>query len=263
MDTEKTFAVLIDADNVSAKYVKVIMDEISSEGLATYRRIYGDWTKGALESWKKVLLEHSITPIQQYSYTVGKNSTDSALIIDAMDILYGGKVSGFCLVSSDSDFTRLASRLRESGMMVIGMGEQKTPTPFIKACNQFKYLDKLLANIEKENAQSQIKPPTDDRGSAADLVTVRRAIKKIVAENSDDDGWIQGGLLGTLLLKRYPDFDVRNFGFAKMTKFIESLDAYEIRIDNRGQVSIRLKPLPEPPKVIKLPSAKKAKTKQG
>lgn len=258
MDTEKTFAVLIDADNISAKYIKVIMDEISNEGVATYKRIYGDWTKGALDSWKKILLEYSILPIQQYSYTVGKSSTDSALIIDAMDILYTNKVSGFCLISSDSDFTRLAARLRESGMTVIGMGEQKTPAPFIKACNQFKYLDKLFDNVQK-NSREDDKPATSKspvsaefdktEESATDLFTIRKAIRNLVIENSDEDGWIIGSQLGDLLLKRYPDFDVRNFGFSKMTSFIKSLDAYELRYENKGLsrlVFIRLKPMPEP-----------------
>ncbi len=138
---EKRFAVLIDADNVSAKYIKFILDEISNYGVATYKRIYGDWTRPGTVSWKDVLLENSINPVQQYGYTVGKNATDSAMIIDAMDILYSGNVEGFCIVSSDSDFTKLASRLRESGMLVVGMGEMKTPKPFIAACNQFKYLD--------------------------------------------------------------------------------------------------------------------------
>ena len=127
MASDQRFAVLIDADNVSDKYIKIILDEISNDGIATYKRIYGDWTKPALTSWKNVLLDNSILPIQQYNYTTGKNSTDSAMIIDAMDILYSGKVDGFCIVSSDSDFTRLAARLRESGMQVIGMGEEKTP----------------------------------------------------------------------------------------------------------------------------------------
>ena len=150
MASDNRFAVLIDADNVSVKYVKIILDEISKDGIATYKRIYGDWTNPSLISWKSVLLDNSINPIQQYSYTTGKNSTDSAMIIDAMDILYSGKVDGFCLVSSDSDFTRLAARLRESGMTVIGMGESKTPNSFIAACNKFKYLDILSAADEEE-----------------------------------------------------------------------------------------------------------------
>ena len=149
MASDKKFAVLIDADNVSDKYIKFILDEVTNDGIATYKRIYGDWTSPALVSWKKVLLDHSVMPIQQYSYTSGKNSTDSAMIIDAMDILYSGQVDGFCLVSSDSDFTRLAARLRESGMLVVGMGERKTPKSFISACNRFKYLD-ILANSESK-----------------------------------------------------------------------------------------------------------------
>lgn len=144
------FAVLIDADNVSEKYIKVILDEIANAGVATYKRIYGDWTSPRLASWKSCLLDNSIIPMQQYSYTYGKNATDSAMIIDAMDILYSGTVDGFAIVSSDSDFTRLVARLRESGMVVIGMGEQKTPKPFISACNQFKYLDLLYARQDEE-----------------------------------------------------------------------------------------------------------------
>ena len=147
MEKDKKIAVLIDADNVSDKYIKYIIDEISNHGTPTYKRIYGDWTKPQLASWKNVLLNYSISPIQQYSYTTGKNSTDAALIIDAMDILYSNNVDGFCIVSSDSDFTKLAARLREAGMYVIGMGEKKTPTPFISACEKFKYLE-VLASME-------------------------------------------------------------------------------------------------------------------
>ena len=150
MDNELRFAILIDADNISDKYIKIILDETANSGIATYKRIYGDWTSPQLASWKNVLLENSIIPMQQYSYTTGKNSTDSAMIIDAMDILYSGTVDGYCIVSSDSDFTRLAARLRESGMQVIGMGESKTPKPFISACNQFKYLDLLYSNQQDE-----------------------------------------------------------------------------------------------------------------
>ena len=153
MDNELRFAVLMDADNISDKYVKIILDETANNGVITYKRIYGDWTSPRLASWKNVLLDNSIIPMQQYSYTTGKNSTDSAMIIDAMDILYSGTVDGFCIVSSDSDFTRLAARLRESGMQVIGMGESKTPKPFISACNQFKYLDLLYSNQQEEEKE--------------------------------------------------------------------------------------------------------------
>ena len=160
-DMEKKFAVLIDADNIADKYIKIILDETANSGIATYKRIYGDWTSPRLSSWKQVLLNNSIIPIQQYSYTFGKNSTDSAMIIDAMDILYSGTVDGFCIASSDSDFTRLAARLRESGMYVIGMGESKTPKPFISACNQFKYLDILFSNnIQKEETEEEKRQTT-------------------------------------------------------------------------------------------------------
>ena len=166
MPNDCKFAVLIDADNISDKYIKIILDEISKDGIATYKRIYGDWTKPALSSWKSILLDNSILPMQQYNYTTGKNSTDSALIIDAMDILYSGQVDGFCIVSSDSDFTRLAARLRESGMQVIGMGERKTPKSFISACNRFKYLDILFASAEEEkkkNTEKSAKPAKPEK----------------------------------------------------------------------------------------------------
>ncbi|MBR2189149.1 MAG: NYN domain-containing protein, partial [Eubacterium sp.] len=163
MENELRYAVLIDADNISDKYIKIILDETAGNGIATYKRIYGDWTSQRMNSWKRVLLDNSVIPMQQYSYTTGKNATDSAMIIDAMDILYSGTVDGFCLVSSDSDFTRLASRIREAGMQVIGMGESKTPKPFISACNQFKYLDLLYEQRLKEAAEEA----EDDAADAA------------------------------------------------------------------------------------------------
>ena len=224
---DRRYAVLIDADNISDKYVKIILDELSNYGVATYKRSYGDWTKPSVGSWKTVLLEHSITPIQQYSYTTGKNATDSAMIIDAMDILYSGNVEGFCLVTSDSDFTRLASRLRESGMDVIGMGETKTPKPFISACNMFKYLDLLAKDVNAEEKEEKEERDRDKKSS--DLKTIRKAIKLMVEENSDEDEWFFIGDLGNLLLKRYPDFDVRNFGYKKFTPFIKSLGIFEIK----------------------------------
>ncbi len=270
MASDNRFAVLIDADNVSVKYIKIILDEISKDGIATYKRIYGDWTNPSLISWKSTLLDNSITPVQQYSYTTGKNSTDSAMIIDAMDILYSGRVEGFCLVSSDSDFTRLAARLRESGMTVIGMGESKTPNSFIAACNKFKYLDILSAADEAEaeeaapKAEPAKKPAAQPKKTAqkaaakkpkeepkaekepkpaepkkqqekaieeprTSLRTIRRALRTIVRENSDEDNWIMVSQVGNLLDKRYTDFDVRNFGFSKLTPFLESLDMFEIK----------------------------------
>lgn len=220
MSEDKRFAVLIDADNVSARYIKAILDELSNDGIITYKRIYGDWTKSEMAPWKSVLLNYSITPIQQYSYTTGKNATDSAMIIDAMDILYGGNVDGFCIVSSDSDFTRLAARLRESGKYVIGMGERKTPNPFIAACNRFLYLEVLSGEGSREKN-------TEEEGQlTAD--TVRRAFATILTEISDEDGWASLSQAGNILTKRFPSFDVRSFGFMKLTPFIKSLGAFEI-----------------------------------
>jgi len=250
MDSELRFAILIDADNISDRYVKIILDEAANSGVATYKRIYGDWTSSRLSSWKNVLLENSIIPMQQYSYTFGKNATDSSIIIDAMDILYSGNVDGFCLVSSDSDFTRLASRLRESGMQVIGMGEQKTPKPFISACNQFKYLDLIYSNQQKEEKEEEepeaSEAPKHKSGASAakqkdsasskkksasakerELKQVRKTINAIIEKFSDEDGWLFSGKLGDQLSKRMPEFDVRNYGFTKFTPFIMSLGNYE------------------------------------
>ena len=225
MENDKRFAVLIDADNVSEKYIKYILDEISNDGVTTYKRIYGDWTNPTLTSWKKVLLDYSITPIQQYSYTTGKNSTDSAMIIDAMDILYTGNIEGFCIVSSDSDFTRLASRLREAGMYVVGMGERKTPSPFIAACNKFTYLEVLAKRIQEDPEQAE-QPIV--QAETTSLPVVREAIRTIVREISDDDGWAMLGEVGNTILKRFPDFDVRNYGFSKLTPFVKSMGIFEV-----------------------------------
>lgn len=262
MAKEHRFAVLIDADNISDKYIKFILDEISNEGVATYKRIYGDWTKPALAAWKNVLLEYSITPIQQYGYTTGKNATDSAMIIDAMDILYSGNVDGFCLVTSDSDFTRLASRLRESGMDVVGMGERKTPKAFIVACNKYKYLDilakqdigvkskeedvrerliKSKAESVKKKDKITISLPEGFDNEDDDLKlemtqfeTIEQAVLTIIRENTDEDDWVFIGDIGNMLLKRYPDFDVRNFGFKKLTPFIRSMNCIDIKSVRQG-----------------------------
>lgn len=265
MAGENKFAVLIDADNISEKYIKFIMDEISNEGVATYKRIYGDWTKPSFAAWKNVLLDYSITPIQQYAYTQGKNATDSAMIIDAMDILYSDNVDGFCLVTSDSDFTRLAARLRESGMDVVGMGEKKTPKAFISACNKFKYLDILMEQSqkdaerikkeieerlkntkqEKEKKQRlQIALPegfddeTKEEQEMTSLKTIANSVTNIIREKSDEDGWVFVGDIGGMLVKRHPDFDVRNFGFKKLTPFIKSLEGVEIRSERHGNANL-------------------------
>ncbi len=232
MEHDRKIAVLIDADNVSDKYIKYIFDEISNHGTPTYKRIYGDWTKPQLASWKTVLLNYSITPIQQYSYTTGKNATDSALIIDAMDILYSKNVDAFCIVSSDSDFTRLAARLRESGMYVVGMGEKKTPTPFISACEIFKYLEVLAAvpsNSDEINTDEWVEKQVAAEEGMANTKELIESIRLIVTETSDDDGWAFLGAVGKKLNKRYPDFDTRNYGYAKLTPFISSLKQFEIQ----------------------------------
>ncbi|MBK5243697.1 MAG: NYN domain-containing protein [Eubacteriaceae bacterium] len=230
MQNDLKIAVLIDADNVSDKYIKYIFDEISNHGIPTYKRIYGDWTKPQLGSWKTVLLNYSITPIQQYSYTTGKNATDAALIIDAMDILYSNNVDGFCIVSSDSDFTRLASRLREAGMYVIGMGEKKTPTPFISACEKFKYLE-VLAAIPADSyaTNGMAEMPEAPKESMANTKDLIESIKTIITESSDEDGWANLGEVGSRLNNRYPDFDTRNYGHSKLTPLLSSLKQFEIQ----------------------------------
>ena len=244
MENDKKIAILIDADNVSDKYIKFIFDEISNHGTPTYKRIYGDWTKPQLASWKSVLLNYSITPIQQYSYTTGKNSTDSALIIDAMDILYSKNVDGFCIVSSDSDFTRLAARLREAGMYVIGMGEKKTPTPFISACEKFKYLEVLAGIITDVSAGDEmLEKQQSPKEGLANRGEVIKSIKNIIDERSDEEGWIGLGEVGTKLNMRYPDFDTRNYGHSKLSSFILSLNKFEIEPDkiNKRKLLVRNK----------------------
>ena len=235
MEKDLKIAVLIDADNVSEKYVKAIFDEVSNHGTPTYKRIYGDWTKPQFSVWKSVLLDFSISPIQQYAYTTGKNATDAALIIDAMDILYSQNVDGFCIVSSDSDFTRLASRLRESGKYVLGMGEKKTPTAFIAACEKFKYLEVLLhpveatPNIPENKGKIEKKNGTKEKSGMASQNELIETIKTIINDNSDDDGWAFLGEIGNVLNKRYPDFDSRNYGYQKLTPLINSLRGFEVQ----------------------------------
>lgn len=231
---DKRFAVLIDSDNVSAKYIRQIMDEVASEGIATYKRIYGDFTNVQQASWKEVLLNNSITPMQQYSYTTGKNATDAAMIIDAMDILYSGNVEGFFLVSSDSDFTRLASRLRESGMFVVGMGERKTPAAFISACNKFKYLDATEEKEDKAIATNG-KKQKEEQVAKTSKAEIGRAIKKILREKSDEDGYVSVAEIGSILSKRYPDFDTHDYGYNKLTQFLPSFPMFEI--ESFGEVN--------------------------
>jgi uncharacterized LabA/DUF88 family protein len=227
------FAVLIDADNVPYAYVKEMFEEIAKYGTPTFKRIYADWTKPTVSGWKKVLLENAITPIQQYSYTTGKNASDSALIIDAMDILYTGKVDGFCIVSSDSDFTRLATRLREAGMKVIGIGEKKTLPPFISACDKFIYMEILKPETEIPKVVDGKKDTKNKPGAANDpLSKVDPQLIKLltlsVSDLADENGWTFLGELGNLMLKKKPDFDPRNYGFTKMLPFIKSIGSFEI-----------------------------------
>ena len=218
-------AVLIDADNIPYSNIKGMLDEIAKIGIPTIKRIYGDWTKSTVSGWKPALLEHAITPIQQYSYTSGKNATDSAMIIDAMDILHSQKVDGFCLVSSDSDFTRLATRLRESGMLVIGIGEKKTPHPFIVACDKFIYIEIIKAlGIPKKTAKTTSAPAIVQKTEIDSIDSeFIQLLKSSVEDLADDDGWANLAVVGALINKKKPDFDPRNYGFPKLTPLIKSL----------------------------------------
>ncbi len=221
-------AVLIDGDNIPSAYVKEMMEEIAKYGNPTIKRIYGDWTKPRLSKWKNILLENAITPIQQYGYTTGKNATDSAMIIDAMDILYSEKVNGFCLVSSDSDFTRLATRLREAGMQVFGIGEKKTPDSFIVACDKFIYIE--ILKYQTEGSESELTESKSSQKSNIDKITpkVIKLISSTISDLADDDGWAFLGDVGNLLQKKQPNFDSRNYGFQKLTPLINSINKFEI-----------------------------------
>ena len=232
-------AVLIDGDNIPSAYVKEMMEEIAKYGNPTIKRIYGDWTKPNLNKWKSLLLENAITPIQQYGYTTGKNATDSAMIIDAMDILYSEKVDGFCLVSSDSDFTRLATRLREAGMKVYGIGEKKTPNPFIVACDKFIYIE-ILKHQSSENELESLEA-TNTKGGY-DKITQKeiRFIASTIDDVSDDDGWAFLGDVGSLLQKKQPNFDSRNYGFQKLTPLIKSISNFQVerRFTSKGHMKL-------------------------
>ncbi len=223
MNTNLNIAVLIDADNIPSANIKEMLEEIAKYGNPTIKRIYGDWTKPDLAKWKKLLLENAITPIQQYAYTSGKNATDSAMIIDAMDILYSGKVDGFCIVSSDSDFTKLATRLREAGKLVIGIGEKKTPNPFIVACDKFVYIE-ILKNSSEEKTENK------DANETVDKITKKeiKLISTTINDLSDEDGWAYLGDVGSLLQKKQPNFDSRNYGFGKLTLLIKSTGYFDI-----------------------------------
>ena len=251
-------AVLIDADNASRTAMKDVMAEVAVYGTPTIKRIYGDWTSPNMSTWKSILLETAITPIQQYSYTTGKNATDSAMIIDAMDILYSGNCDGFVLVSSDSDFTRLATRLREAGMKVYGMGEKKTPKPFIVACDKFVYIEVIrdaaqqAAQQEKESvpqksSKKSSKKAAQQAVSAPAASAVPQDMVELIADSlenlCDEDGYTLMGKLSNLLMKKQPDFDPRNYGFSKLSKMIKSLDRFEVDVrqvgDNNTDIYVR------------------------
>lgn len=237
MNKDSNIAVLIDGDNVPSKYVKEMMEEIAKYGTPSIKRIYGDWTNPHLSKWKSILLENAIQPIQQYGYTQGKNATDSAMIIDAMDILYGGKTDGFCIVSSDSDFTRLATRLRESSQYVIGIGEQKTPEPFIVACDKFIYLE-ILKTDEVEDKKGKTK--TKKKKTVQNLTPkVTHLIRQSIYDCADDDGWAFLGDVGSLINKKQPNFDPRNFGFYKLTPLMDSIGT--VKIEERQAPNSRSK----------------------
>lgn len=240
-------AVLIDADNVPYKKVKLMFEEVAKYGTPTFKRIYADWTKPTVSGWKTVLLENAITPIQQYSYSTGKNSSDSAMIIDAMDILYSGKVDGFCIVSSDSDFTRLAIRLREAGMHVIGIGEKKTLPPFITACDKFIYIEILGIDENLDDHEDTMDDSNKTKEKPQNKKTtlhkvdksVIRLLSASISDLSDEDGWTFLGDLGNFILKKHPDFDARNYGFPKMLALIKSINKFEVDERETGKRNIK------------------------
>ncbi len=251
--TNLRLAVLIDAENVPSNSIKSIIEEIAIYGTPTIKRIYGDWTNPAVTRWKAPLLENAITPVQQYSYTVGKNSSDSAMIIDAMDILYAAKTDGFVIVSSDSDFTRLAIRLREAGQRVIGIGEKKTPQAFISACDKFTYIEVIRANAEEsksaepETSQKAGKPKakptipsTNGKKSAGKVPdSVIQFIADSISDLSEDDDWVFMGELGNLMMKKRPDFDQRNYGFRKLSSLIKSIDRFDVVFRHTADPNIK------------------------
>ncbi len=239
-DQQARLAVLIDADNAPADIIDRLLEEIAKYGIASVKRIYGDWSHG-LSKWKAALLPHAIIPVQQFAYTKGKNATDMALVIDAMDLLYSGNFDGFCIVSSDSDFTRLASRLRESGLTVYGFGEKKTPTAFRKACDKFVYTEIFLpekqrANKERSNGKTPA-PAAEENSSTPDALPL---LKRAVRENADDLGWANLGPIGSYINKTNPDFDSRLYGYGKLSDLIKSFDIFEHRTDN-NQLQVRRK----------------------
>lgn len=226
---QNRLAVLIDADNAMPSITEGLLAEVAKYGVASVKRIYGDWTTPHLGSWKKVLLEHAIQPIQQFRYTTGKNATDSAMIIDAMDLLYKGRFDGFCLVSSDSDFTRLASRIREEGLLVYGFGENKTPMAFVSACDKFIYTEVLIAQKESPDGTVRKMSSRELKRDSKLVNLFRNALEAA----SDDSGWAQLGAVGSNIANQAPEFDPRNYGYKKLGELASALDLFEI--DERMQ----------------------------
>lgn len=222
MDNPK-LAVLIDADNVSSDIIAELLTEIAKYGTASTKRIYGDWTRPNLGSWKESLLQHSIQPVQQFMYTTGKNATDGAMIIDAMDLLYSGNFDGFCIVSSDSDFTRLAARLREAGLTVYGFGEKKTPAPLVAACDKFIYTE--LLSPDPSGAPNLDRKTTNELKGDAHLVSL---LRNAVEASSDENGWAYLGPVGQNIAKQAPDFDSRNYGYAKLGELVEATKLFDM-----------------------------------
>ncbi|MGR9203648.1 NYN domain-containing protein [Rhizobium leguminosarum] len=248
----KHLALLIDGDNASPKIVRGLMAEIANYGTASVKRIYGDWTAPNLKGWKECLLEHSIQPIQQFAYTTGKNATDGAMIIDAMDLLYTGRFAGFCIISSDSDFARLAARIREQAVTVYGFGERKTPRPFITACDKFVYFDVLNAQAaELEEAAAPTQNPVQAKPAAtkatskkADLnKTARDMLTKAIIATADEDGRANLAQVGGHLAKQAPDFDARNYGFPRLSDLVRSFGIVDVERapDNPKIILVRLK----------------------
>ncbi len=221
-------AVLIDADNTQSSITEGLLSEVAKYGVASVRRIYGDWTTPSLTGWKSVLLEHSIQPIQQFRYTVGKNATDSAMIIDAMDLLYTERFDGFCLVSSDSDFTRLATRIREEGLLVYGFGERKTPKAFVSACDKFIFVEVLRFEADDEKA-AKPKTANDLKGDTKLVALLRSALEAA----SDEGGWAHLRAVGSSIAKQAPEFDPRNYGYGKLRELVQATKLFDI--DERTQ----------------------------
>lgn len=234
-DTTDRLAVLIDADNAPPTIVEGLMTEVAKYGTASVKRIYGDWTQPGLKRWKETLLEHSILPIQQFGYTKGKNATDSAMIIDAMDLLYSGNFDGFCIVSSDSDFTRLASRIREAGLLVYGFGEQKTPDAFVSACDKFIYTEVLRARDDEPQVIKR--KGTNELKQDARLINL---IRNAIDASSDDDGWADLGPVGSNIAKQSPEFDPRNYGYRKLRELINATGLFDIQEKRTGDGQAKL-----------------------